>query len=289
MYSGMHSRVNGLSHTGQWSLSQVISDSGYSNSSTSLGTAREDGIESTSGSLAGVHHTPVILPNQQFPFAGYTGPDSGVQDSPGLIYNVPALCTQAVVNWSFGENMSTKFTAAFVATGALSAVVGAPDQSSEAAPQVRTSPCGTHVKLDDTDLMYVTTAQLTLTAGTGSASNSDTNCSTVGFPGTLNWGLSIVQQNWAATGLGNLPTLRQDYIIALPGFNDDGVFREWVLRYGKYMGFSNLAFDTSSNTPVQRTLNFAMQANKPANHEANPAIYTPSQVIGTDSPWWGNE
>lgn len=229
-------------------------------SGTRFGAQRIPGFVQYNGSFSGFGATPPLFAGDTFEFIGYTAPTSGVACTSGCAYSVPSIVDSLNINWNWtAENRGTNWTINFSST----------DEWSEVNLD---DPCDDEVFCNDTacDLTFVmkdpctadavvewcnlVSANLTFTSNNITYSNNSTNCTIAKDVGNLDWTLEVIDQNPCI-----IPTLQADYwFTILASLTPSST--SWILKWGQFVGVSNLNVNMETGEIISKSNNFAMQA-----------------------------
>src|SRR5689334_13065677 len=100
VHSGRFAVVNGQPSLRNWTITENRPAAKAVNSATRQGTSRRKGPASWSGSFGQYGHTPLVMPGEQFSFAGYTSPSNDVSGS-GQVYSGLARVSSVVITWNW--------------------------------------------------------------------------------------------------------------------------------------------------------------------------------------------
>ncbi len=226
-------------------------------SGTRYGTQRLNGFTEDTGSFQGWGAVPPLFVGDEFTFLGYTTPTDGVPCGPGCALIIPAIVTQLSIVWNWtAENKTVNWTVTFGQTGDLD-VDPSFDDPCDDEVFCDDNICDLELDIfgacDDAELNFCnyTNLNLTFTMQEVRYSNNTTNCQIRKQVGTLDWRMEITEQNPCI-----IPVRQNDYWFRI----DASTSTEWILKWGKFLGVQNLVVDTESNTVIEKTNVFAMQA-----------------------------
>ena len=256
--------VTAVSTVENWNLTDTKSADSYVASNTYGGTMRAGGIRSWSGSFAGKGGTPPILPNDIFEFRGYTAPATGIEGTPGTVYSGPAICSSVSIVWNWATNTILMWTAEFSGWPGLDIVVDSVVEDVSLPPLEAT--CGTKIVVvdgDETEIPFLVSATLTITANQSVEANSSTIgadgiCYTKTNAGPIDWTLAMPQEDYERETSNPNGSPELGSIVALKAYTNDT--DAWILNFGRVMDYSNLTIDRSTGAIINRTLNVSMCA-----------------------------
>ena len=277
MPSGRFGLIDGLSTVEAWELSDAKGADTYVASNTRGGTVRGGGIRSWSGSFRGRGTIPPVMPNEVYPFDGYTSPTTGVEGTDGIVYSGNVLVTQISLTWNWATNLIFAWTAQFQGFPGLTIASATPTLDASIPPTA--SACGTSITYGaDIEIPKLTQATLTITANVSSEANSSTTsggeCYTSPTPGPIDWTLAMTQEDHLR-GVSGYPDLGSN--LELKAYVDATNF--WHLKFGRLLDYSGLQIDRNGQL-ISRTINVAMQA---SDGTSIGKIVKP----GETTPWWG--
>ena len=295
MPSGRHMVIDGVPRAINFTLNDTKTSVATPATNTRGGTERGGGIREWNGTFGARGGDPLdFMPNHEFTFEGYFAPDNGIEGGDGIAGTGPATIQQTVINWNWGTNERINWTANY--QGGVGLTYPRVTPTLDNAASVDDFACGTFFEysIDDgvtfIEIPALASATLTFTSALVRESNSSTrsggDCFARYLPGIIDWTLSMVQQD-TEIGIDGYPLLGDDVIFRCytrgASAGPPAVAAQFfTLKYGRTEAY-NSAVDQTTNTPIQRTINAAMQSNSPGVGH----IYTPGQEIGVDQPWWG--
>lgn len=251
--SGRFGVVNGQSTVRNWSINHISAAQKYVASNTRGGAGRRHGVQDFNGSFGGYGYSPTVLPGQLFSFSGLTAPTSGIEDTPGILWNGAAIVDSVAITYSWAAAEIVSWVCNFSGNGELTSTSGTLADATE--PRVF-QVCGSNVEINDEIQEDLVNAVFTLTAENqayvNSASVINGKCWTKRRPGNIDWTLALTQQQDGPAPVG---TTTQG-IIELPG--------GWGLSWGHLESLSSLMVDRETGAIIGRTLNYAMDGYKDA-------------------------
>lgn len=256
-YTG--SSLTRYSRIRNWSITRTSNPQTRVYSGTRYGTQRTGGFTDITGSFEGFGGNPPLWVGDSFTFFGYTAPTSGVPCTEGYAYHCPAIVDSITINWDWtAENNGVTWSASFAANGALTEVDDFDDPCDDAV-YCDYNPCDLTFVLKDpcnsdavVEFCNIVSASLTFTSALDRFSNSSTNCQVQSAAGPIDWTLAVVDENPY-----NVLTLNADYWITILVSTTP---TSWSLKWGKFVGESDLRVDTEAGAMIGKTNNFAMQA-----------------------------
>lgn len=283
--SGKNGAVNGWSTLRNWSINDTSSSPKAVASNTKGGTARRNGIRSWTGSSNLYGARPPAMPGEIFTFTGFTNFANGVSGN-GLRYTGSAIVDSIAVTWDWSSGAILSQTVNFSGNGALTPSMGAAitDASAPNLPAI----CGliAEMSMNGTDWSTIndlTQGTLTISAANPSYVNSDTNCMTGRTAGSIDYAVSLSQQDETRVSylfdIDDIIWLRLGVTLGAGEVDPTS----WVLKYGKVESFSNIMVDVETQAIIARTIAVNMSADDGAGNIGY--ILRPGDAAS--APWWG--
>jgi len=227
-------------------------------SGTRFGTQRISGFVDSTGTFSGFGANPPLFAGDSFTFIGYTAPTSGVPCSPGCAFSVPAFVDSLNINWNFTqENRGVNWTINFSSDGDETDLPTFDDPCDDAV-YCDDNVCDLVIEMRDcndalVEFCNIISISLTFNANTLVYSNNSTSCRNKRQPGVLDWTMEMVDNNPCI-----IPVVNDDYRFDLMATLSP--VTEWILRWGKMVGVSNLNVNMETGEIITKSNNFAMQA-----------------------------
>lgn len=258
IHSGKFGAVNGISTVRNWQIGETSDVKVFAASNTKGGTGRRRGNRDWSGNIAHYGGLPLVLPGEEFNFAGFTSPDDDVSGN-GVRWYGPAICESVNINWNWETAEIINSVINFAANGALARdTTEITDTSNVDAP----SPIGAGVRIIPSgsssagELCPVVSAALTLTTPAKPYANSCTAGQMKRKLGNLDWTLALVLHE---NDPDDLPYAIDDFVGIQIDIDDTGS-NYWEMIYALVQDFSNIVTDIETGNIIQMTSNFGMAA-----------------------------
>lgn len=254
--SGRFGAINGVGSAFNWNLTETKPPESIINSATKAGTGRIPGIGSWSGSYTRAGGKPAVLPGATFNFKGYVGPTTGVYNTNGPSYAIPAIVSSVAITWDWTSRKLLRHTVNFANTGVMTHVASDPailDASTPVLDRIALLPTNDFIYgVVPTPITHKKTATLTLTSALQEIANSSSGPVKVSTAGNFDWNLSIDIDN------AGIIIASDTYLDTIKLFVNATEF--WLLNYGLIGEATNLKVDMESGAVVSQTLNIYMSA-----------------------------
>jgi hypothetical protein len=258
VHTGKFGVVNGQTGVAEWSISDNQSLVTALNSATANGTARRAGVEEWSGSFKAHGGHPLLLPGDQFNFAGYVAPDNDTLSGVGQRYTGVAIVNQwaLTINWSTNELLSQQVD--FGGHLALTVQEAQAAYSDSGVPRLL-SPAFAKIEYSTDGTTWAVwneleSATLTITNAVQTYVNSSTLTGgrlwTGRKPGATDWNLSVVEQSNARDKWVKGTQLQLRVYINATEF--------FLLKWGVVKEFTGLQVSRESQAILKQTVNFEM-------------------------------
>jgi len=266
--SGKFGIINGASGVRNWRLSVESNPPMYRASNTKIGTGRLNGQVNWNGSFEHYGLSPLVLPGQEFSFAGYTAPSNDTKGGTGSLYSGIARVSEVSLNWNWRDNEPPSTSVAFQAAGILAENLTGADPTDVSIPEP-SSICGLKIQYNHASVgpsaVYtwpnIARATLRFSADNPIFSNSSTIsggfCYVDSVQGPLDFDLTIVEDNQSmhdVRGAGTAFNPGDDLRLLL--YVDAATF--WLLEWAKIDSFSDLTVEIDTGRVIEQTVNLKM-------------------------------
>lgn len=228
-------------------------------SGTRLGTQRIPGFIDYKGSFTGFGAKPPKFVGDIFTFIGYTAPTSGVPCTPGCAFTSLALIDSLSITWNWTrENRGVSWTIGFSSNEPSETITDFDDPCDDSV-FCDPNPCDLTFVMKDacTDAVVefcnIVSITLNFTATNIEYSNNSTGCIVKREVGNLDWTMEIVDQNPCI-----IPIINHDYWFEI--LSTVTPLEKWILKWGQYLGPTNLSVNMETGEIISKTNNFGMQA-----------------------------
>jgi hypothetical protein len=250
VHSGKWGVVNGKSAVRNWQVNKISSPKKAVASHTRGGPLRKRGIFDWSGSYGAYGKQPLILPGQNFAFAGYCAPNNGVEGGTGDVYSGQAIVDSVAMTWNFEAADILSHTVNFSAYNSpLAESTGV--YADETDPELTTA-ISLGITAEGETIANIKSVTLTLTSENKTYVNSSTNGWTYRDPGTIDATLAITVDDTNASEFGI--DVGDDAEFKL--FVNDTEF--YLLRWMHFKERTGLNVDRESGNIVGFTANFEL-------------------------------